>query len=385
MDFSFTLEQERLREEIREFFQSNWVRGIIRELEEEEEQYDAYSPELYQEMGRRGWLALQWPREYGGQGLSQIEMGIFVEEMLNNRIPNSVWGLCVMIFGNALLHIGSEEQRLRYLPGIASGETITCLLYSEANAGSDLSSLETKAVEDGDYFVVNGTKIFTSIGHIAHYGFLAARTDPNVPKHKGISLFIVPMDSPGISVSPMWHLGDGRVNEVCMEEVRIPGENMVGEKNKGWKLLSQALAVERTSIGTAARCRRIFMDIMEYVRERGLGKDPIIRQKMGEIATDVEIAVLMAWRVVSLQARGEIPAIESAMAKYYTTETAKKITNIGMQFMGVEGILKRRSERTSLEGRMESYYRSVPFLTIGAGTSEIMKMLIAYRGLGIHK
>ena len=127
------------------------------------------------------------------------------------------------------------------------------------------------------------------------------------------------------------------------------------------------------------------MDIMEYVRERGLGKDPIIRQKMGEVATDVEIAVLMAWRVVSLQARGEIPAIESAMAKYYTTETSKKITNIGMQFMGVEGILKRGSERASLEGRMESYYRSVPFLTIGAGTSEIMKMLIAYRGLGIHK
>jgi alkylation response protein AidB-like acyl-CoA dehydrogenase len=377
--------EQGMMNEFCDFFQSEWVQGIVRELEDEEEQYDTHSQELYLEMGKRGWLALQWPKKYGGRGLSQIEMGIFVEEMAFNRIPASVWGLSVGIFGNSLRHIGSEKQRMRYLPGIAKGETLACLLYSEPNAGSDLAALETRAVEEGDQFVVNGTKIFTSIGHIAHHGLLAARTDSNVPKHKGISLFIVSMDSPGISINPMWHLADGRVNEISLEDVRVPRENMVGEKDKGWKLLNQALAVERTSIGFAARCRIAFDDILDYVREKRLENDPIIRQKLGQIATEVEMARLLAWRVVALQVKGEIPDVEASMAKYYSSEAAKRIANIGMQFMGMEGLLKRGSIGASMEGRMESTYRSMPFLSIGAGTTEIMKMMIAYRGLQVHK
>ena len=385
MDFSFTEEQERLRARMREFFQSEWVQGIVRELEAGEEQYDAHHPELYLEMGRRGWLALQWPEEYGGQGLSQIEMSIFVEETALNRVPGSVWGLSVGIFGNSLRHIGNQEQRRKYLPGIASGETLACLLYTEPNAGSDLSALETKAAEDGDHFVVNGTKIFTSIGHIAQYGLLAARTDSSLPKHQGISLFIVPMDSPGITVSPMWHMGDGRVNEVHLEDVVLQREHLVGEKNRGWRLLNQALATERTSIGMAARGRRVFKDIVSYVKENGLENDPVIRKKVGRMAVEVEVARLLSWRVVALQVMGEIPDVEASMGKYYSSEAVNRIANFGMELMGLEGLLKRGSPGASMEGRMERAYRTMPFLRIGAGTSEIMKMIIAYRGLQVHK
>ena len=385
MDFDFTTEQKKLRHEIRGFLRSDWVRKIINELEEGNEQYDAHSPELYKEMGRRGWLALQWPKKYGGMGLSQIEMGIFVEEMTLNRIPTSAWGISVGIFGNSIRHIGSEEQRMRYLPGIASGEMLACILFSEPNSGSDLSSLETKAVENGEHFVINGTKIFTSMGHIAHHGFLAARTDYDAPKYKGLSLFLVSMDSPGISVSPMWHMADGRVNEIAFEDVRIPKQNLVGEKNKGWNLLNQALAVERTSIGISARCQRIFEDIMAYVEMNGLNKDAFVRQRLGQMVTEMEVARLLAWRVVALQAKGEIPDVEASMAKYYSAGVAKRIANFGMELMGMDGLLARKSERSVLEGRMEKYYRNVPYLSIAGGSTEIMKLMIAYRGLKVQR
>ncbi len=382
MEFKFTEAQERLRKELREFCEEPRTQEIIKELEAEGDLYSAHSWELYKKIAQRGWLGMQWPKEYGGYGLSFKERNILDEVTAYYRVPMRSYYLASII-GNALIHFGSEEQKKEYVPRIAAGEILFCVLYSEANAGSDLASLQTRAVEDEGDYVINGTKIFTSLGHISHYGFLVARTDPDVPKHKGISLFIVPMDAPGISVNPMLTLGKGKVNETAFEDVRVPQKNMVGEKNKGWHLLNKALAVERSGVGFVARARRIFEDTLRYVREKGLGKDPVIRQKLARLATEIEVAHLLAWRVVSLQSKGLTPNSEAAMSKLYGTELSQRVTNTGMEIMGPSGLLKGDSKRAPLAGRMELAYSSSPYLTIAAGTSEIMRLIISSRGLGL--
>ncbi len=382
MEFKFTEAQERLRKEVSEFCEEPRTQEILKELEAEGELYNAHSWELYKKMAKRGWLGMQWPQEYGGQSLSFEETAIFNETTAYYRIPMMGYAL-TSIIGNALIHFGSEEHKQEYVSRMAAGEILFCVLYSEANAGSDLASIQTRAVEDEGDYVINGTKIFTSLGHISHYGFLAARTDPDVPKHKGISLFIVPMDSPGISINPMLTMGEGRVNEIAFEDVRIPQKNMVGEKNKGWRLLNQALTVERSGVGFVAGARRTFEDILQFVKEKDLGKDPVIRQKLARLATEIEVAHLLAWRVAFLQSKGLIPDSEASMSKLYGTELVKRVANIGMEILGFSGLLKRDSKWAPLAGRIESVYRTSPFVTIAAGTSEIMRLIISFRGLGL--
>ncbi len=382
MEFKFTEAQEKLRKELREFCEEPRTQEILKELEEKGDLYNAHSWELYKKMVEKGWLGMQWPKEYGGHGLSFDETAIFSEATAYYRIPMMGYAL-TSILGNALIHFGSEEQKKEYVPRMAAGEILFCLLYSEANAGSDLASMQTRAVEDEGDYVINGTKIFTSLGHISHYGFIAARTDPDVPKHKGISLFIVPMDAPGISINPMLTMGEGRVNEIAFEDVRVPQNNMVGEKNKGWRLLNKALAVERSGLGFVAGAQRGFEDILNYVREKGLGKDPVIRQKLARLATEIEVAHLLAWRVVSLQSKGLVPDSEASMSKLYGTELIQRVANTGMEITGLSGLLKGNSKWAPLEGKMESAYRSSRFVTIAAGTSEIMRLIISFRGLGL--
>ncbi|UCD84741.1 MAG: acyl-CoA dehydrogenase family protein [Deltaproteobacteria bacterium] len=382
MDFRFTEAQESLRKELSDFCEEPRVQEILKELESEGDLYSAHSWELYKKMVERGWLGMQWPKEYGGQGLSYDETAIFNEATSYYRIPMMGYALTGIV-GNSLAHFASEEQKKEYLPRMAAGEILFCVLYSEANVGSDLASLQTRAVEDEGDYVINGTKIFTSLGHISHYGFLAARTDPDAPKHKGISLFIVPMDAPGITINPMMSLGGERLNEIAFEDVRVPQKNLVGEKNKGWRLLNKALAVERSGVGFVSMARRGFEDILKYVREKKLSKDPVIRQKLARLATEIEVADALAWRVVSLQSKGLVPDSEAAMSKLYGTELIQRMANTGMELMGFSGLLKKDSKWAPSGGRMESAYRSSRFVTIAAGTSEIMKLIISFRGLGL--
>lgn len=387
MDFKFTPEQEQLRREVREFALRPDIQNTVQEIHKLDDHFNAFSKEVYEELGSQGWLAIHWPKQYGGEGKTLIEATIVQEELLYHGVSMGPYGLTIGIFGNALLHIGSEEQRVKYLPGIAKGKTYCCILYTEPNAGSDLASLVTKAVKDGDDYVINGTKIFTSQGHLAHYGLLAARTNPNVPKHKGISAFILDMKSPGITINPMIALSGERVNEISLEDVRIPAGNMVGEPEKGWMKLNEALAVERTSAATGwvTEARRMLDHICRYVKEKGLGTDKVVRLKLARLETRWQIAHLLLWRSVCMTANGARPDSEASMAKLYSTELDKEIIKTSQEIMGSGALVTRFDPAAPMSGEVSDWYLHVPYFTIAAGSSEIMRQMIALRKLQVHK
>jgi len=243
MDFGFTPEQEALRAEMRAFLQDATVQGMLADLRALPPRAAQHSPELHSMLAARGWLAIHWPAEYGGAGKSEIEAGIFVEEATRAGVPLMVYGLTISIFGAFLFLAGSEAQKRKFLPPIARGELICNILYTEPDAGSDLAALSTRALADGDDFVITGAKIFNSVGHLASYGLLAARTDPAAARYQGITLFLVPMRDPHVQINPMWTLADEHFNEVVLNEVRVPRENIVGELHSGWALLNQFCSV----------------------------------------------------------------------------------------------------------------------------------------------
>ncbi len=385
MDFGFTQEQEALRQEVRAFVGSDGVQAILQETGQRPFREELFSWELHRMLADRGWLAAHWPVEYGGGGKTMIEMAIIAEEMIRAGIPHAPWALSVNIFGNAVLLLGTEEQRRQYLPPIARGEALSGVLYTEPDAGSDLASLRARAVPDGDDWIINGTKIFNSMGHMASYGLAAVRTELDAARYKDLTLFIVDMYAPGVTVSPMWMLSDERTNEVSLENVRVPAANMVGARGEGWRLLNTALSVERTGLDWTGLAARYLDDVIAMVKEKQAGSDPLVRQKIAKCFTELQVARLLVWRVVSNQALGEFDDVYSAMSKMYGSELTKRITRLGMEIGGLEALLTRWDADPLAGGWLEAHHRQAPGATIAAGTTEIMLYLIAYRGLRVHK
>jgi alkylation response protein AidB-like acyl-CoA dehydrogenase len=381
MDFGFTAEQEALRAEMRAFLHSAPVQGILAELRARPPRAAQHSPELHSLLAERGWLAIHWPAEYGGGGKSEIEAGIFVEEAARAGVPLMVYGLTISIFGAFLFLAGTEAQKQQLLPQIARGELICNILYTEPDAGSDLAALSTRAVADGDDFVISGAKIFNSVGHLAGYGLLAARTD-TAARYQGITLFLVPMHDPHVQINPMWTMADEHFNEVVLDGVRVPRANIVGQLNGGWALLNQALAVERNGLVIAAEAARWLDLLLAQVRSSGQGRDPIVRQRVVTLAAEVATARLLAWRVVALQAHGQVDDVRSAMSKWYAGELCKRLTHVAGEIMGMAGTLDRFDAAAPAQGQLEAAHRWAPAWGIAAGTSEIMLYLIAQRALG---
>lgn len=382
MDFGFTPEQERLRAEIRAELAGPPVQRMLAELRQLPARAPQHSPELYRTLAERGWLAIHWPAVYGGGGKSEVEAGIFVEEAARAGVPMMVYGLTISIFGAFLFLAGTERQKQDLLPPIARGELICNILYTEPDAGSDLAALRTRAVADGDEFVITGTKIFNSVGHLAGHGLIAARTDPDAPRYKGITLFLVPMRDARVQVNPIWTMADEHFNEVVLDGVRVPRENMIGQLNGGWALLNQALAVERNGLVIAAEAARWLDLLAAYARDAGLGGDPVVRQRVAALAGEVAAARLLAWRVVAMQARREVDDVRSAMSKWYAGELCKRLTHAAGEIMGLAGTLDRFDPAAPLGGQLEAAHRWSPAWGIAAGTSEIMLYLIAQRALG---
>ncbi len=273
-------------------------------------------------------------------------------------------------------------------PAIANHDEIWCTLYSEPEAGSDLASLQTRAVKDGDEWVINGQKIWTSGAHRSDWGWLAARTDPEAPKHKGISMFILPMDTPGISVRPLINMaGMHGFNEVFFEDVRIPASYIVGQENNGWYQLAVALDFERSSVAGVARARRWWEDLVSFSKEHRslVGARPEVRHRLAEIGVELEAGQNLCYRVASLQQAGKIPNYEASIAKLYSSELGLRLAGSGMEMLGLYGQLHPRSKYAHLKGRIERYYQLSVAETIGGGTSEIMRNIIAMRGLGLPK
>jgi alkylation response protein AidB-like acyl-CoA dehydrogenase len=395
MDFSFTREQEEFRQEVREYLQKEvplkW-RELGYQIWEETDESWAITKEWNRKLGEKGWLALTWPKEYGGLGRSHFDQLILDEEMSAAGTPTGIeTAITIGWVCPTIMLFGTEEQKKKYLPRAARGEITFCLGYSEPNAGSDLASLRTSAIEDGDDFVVNGQKVWTTIAHRADYCWLAARTDPNAPKHKGVSMFIVDMKSPGIDVRPLINiLGFHSFNEVFFDSVRVPKENLVGEKDSGWYQLAVALDFERSGVGLPARARVVIASLVQYCKEtkrngKPLSEDPIIRKKLAQLAVDAEVLRLLCYRITWLQANNRIPNYEASITKVFSSELLERMAHVGMQILGPYSHLDRGSKWAAFDGGILRSFLMAPSIGVGGGTSEIMRSIIAMRGLGLPR
>jgi alkylation response protein AidB-like acyl-CoA dehydrogenase len=393
MDFRFSPEEEAFRQELRAWLQenvpANWE-GVF--LEEEEEAWRE-GRAFVKKLSQKGWVAPAWPKEYGGMEASPSLQLVYNEEMGYHRAPIGSIVQSVGYIGPAILGFGTEEQKKKHLPPISAGETVWCQGFSEPNAGSDLASLQCRAVKDGDDWVINGDKTWTSNAHRSEWCILLARTDPAAPRHKGISFFLVDMKTPGITVQPIVNAADVHsFNEVFFEDVRVPKDALLGQENQGWYIAAMTLDFERSSLVAAgvAMARRSLDDLVQYCKEtqvngKSLLDNPLVRHKLAEMAIEIEVGRYMVYRVVSRQARKEPGSIEAAVCKLYNTEVDVRLANAGIQILGLFGQLHRDSKWARLMGRFEKSYLYALAMVVGGGTSEIQKNIIAMRGLGLPR
>ncbi|TET96381.1 MAG: acyl-CoA dehydrogenase [Dehalococcoidia bacterium] len=387
MNFRLTESQERLRAEA--------CRFLTEELgtthtSEPRPMPPGYMParDFERKLGERGWLALSWPPEYGGGGRPVTEQFIVEEEVALHGGPASD-AIARVIVAPILMAKGSEEQKRRYLPRLARGEITFCLGYTEPEAGSALASLQTRAIADGDDYVISGRKVFTSGADDSDYCWLAARTDADAPKHAGLSVFIVPMQSPGVEVGPLLNLLDEEwFNEVIFDGVRVPRSELVGGENRGWEVLTSALGVERITIYRAFVHMRMLWSLVRRAREKRDGRrpwdDPRVRQRLAALSLEFEVARLLLWRAIGLHQRGEEFRAQAAMVKLFNTELAQRLYTAGIEMLGpYAAVLAGR--RALWEGALPHGYVSAVQETIGAGTSEVQREIIALRGLGLPR
>ena len=392
MEFRFTPEEERFRSEIREFLRrelpADW--GGAGALGEASEESWEFLRSFQKKLAERRWLTLGWPEEHGGLAASHMMQVIYKEEMSYFRAPTQL-GVGPDRLGPTIILYGTDEQKRRHLPGIAAGETVWCQGFSEPEAGSDLASLQTTAVADGDYFVVNGQKIWTSLAHRADWCILLARTDREAPKHKGISYLLLDMKTPGVEVRPLVDmLGRKTFNEVFFDSARIPRDCLVGELNRGWYVAAATLDFERSGIDRVMTGIRTYEALVEYAAQAGadggrLLDDTRVRQKLAELAIEFQAGRLLAYRVASMQEKGQIPNAEASMSKLYGTELQGRLAEAGMEILGLGGQIEPGSQGASLQGQVEQFYMLASALTVAAGTSEIMRNIIAMRGLGLPR
>jgi len=351
------------------------------------------SGDWFRKLAARGWIAPAWPKEYGGAGMSVVEQFIFNEEMAIHRAPRPlhlVIGLGMA--GPTIVVHGTEEQKAKWLPGMLAGTDIWCQGYSEPEAGSDLASLRTRAVKDGDDYVLNGQKIWSTIAHFAKWMICLARTDADAPKHRGITYFVVDMKSPGVEVRGLTNMADSHeFNEVFFDNVRVPKENVLGEENRGWYAAMTTLDFERSSVGSAIGMRQEVEEMIEYAREHAdeptsaLKLNPMLRLEMVDRLIEAEAGRMLSYRIASMQARGLIPNYEASLLKVYSAELHQRIARTQLKVLGMYAQLKSASALAPQDGRWCSQYlRSVGY-TIEAGTSEIQRNIIAQRGLGLPR
>ena len=347
---------------------------------------------MAKKLAKKGWLTMAWPEEYGGQGRSIMEQLIYREEMTYQDVPGTDLGTgAISWVGPTLMIAGTHEQRKEHLPPIGNGDAYWCTLYSEPGSGSDLASLQTQAQKDGDDYIINGSKIWTSSAHIADFGWLAARTNPEAPKHRGISLFMVDMKSPGVTVRPIYNMaGSHEFNEVFFEDVRIPSKNLVGEENRGWYTLAVALDFERSGVGYSANARRILESLTVYVKSahkngKPLSENQLVRNRLAERHIETEVSRSMSYKVAWMQSNGMVPNAEASMSKLFGTELVQRVANTAMNIIDMKGLLSHESDLSPLEGAVQKMYLSSFSSTIAAGTAEIQRNIIADRGLGLPR
>ena len=390
MDFKFSPEDEAFRSELLGFLRrelpDDWE-GLARWAEEAD--WD-FTRTMRKKLADLGWLTMHWPKEYGGQEASPIRSAIFNEEMSYHRAPGrDIFG--VRMLAPTLMIYGNEEQKERFLRPVARGEVQWCQGYSEPSSGSDLASLQTRAVSDGDDYVVNGSKIWTTMAHQADWMMLLARTDPDAPKHRGISFLLVDMKSPGVSVQPVYNMTGGHdFNQVFFDNVRVPKANLVGDENRGWYVGVTLLDFERSGIDYSATARRLLAEVTEWAKStsvngRPVSEDPQVKNDLVERHMEAEAARLLAYNVAWMQGQGLVPNKEASISKVFGSETLQRVTSTAMDILGLHGQLRPGDRWAPLLGRVPENWMFSFSHTIAAGTSEIQRNIIATRGLGLPR
>jgi 3-oxocholest-4-en-26-oyl-CoA dehydrogenase alpha subunit len=380
-------EQRALRDELRVYFAGLVRKRTAADLDDEA-MGEGWKATIRQ-MGRDGWLGLGWPKEYGGQGRGPIEQLIFLEEAGRAGAPIPLVTLNTV--GPTIAQFGTDEQKQRFIPGILSGEIHFAIGYTEPGAGTDLASLQTRAVRDGDEYVVNGQKVFTSGGHAADFVWLACRTDPAAPKHKGISILIVDTTAPGFKWTPINTVAGGFTSATYYEDVRVPTSMRVGEENGGWKMITTQLNFERVALGPSGRIFRSLDAVLGWAKETRLvdGTRVIdvdwVRTNLARVRAKAEVAELFNWRVAWEQEEGGLNPADASAMKVYGTELRIETARLLLEVLGAPGYLREGSPGAVLEGIIERECRSAIVGTFGGGVNEVQREIIVTAGLGMPR
>jgi alkylation response protein AidB-like acyl-CoA dehydrogenase len=393
MDLNFTHDEEQFRQKVRKFLEENVPKSGLsaaREMPEDKERLSkakAWQRKLYD----AGYVALSWPKEYGGQALDPVKQSIVNDEMVRARAPYLLGGSGLGMLGPTLISWGNEEQKRRFLPKILTAEEIWCQGYSEPGSGSDLASLRTRAEIVGDEFVVNGQKVWTSGAQYSDWMFCLVRTDPEAPKHRGISYILIDMKSPGITVRPLVQMtGDRGFNEVFFDNVRVPRKNLVAKLNEGWIVANATLFHERNMLGASTGSEQRLGRLLALARTtnrngRPLTEDPVFRQRLADLEIRVEALRYHSMRQLTDQIRARNPGIEAMINKLVGTELNHDLSIAAMEVMGDYSMLSRDDQHALDHGYWAYEWMFSLGLVIGGGTSHIQKNIIAERGLKMPK
>ncbi len=387
MDFGFTKEQESFRQEVRDFLEKKIECGAFEIISNG--WLENSSQEFSKEMSERGWIGMTWPKEYGGQERTYMDRAILMEEMLTCQAPIAYHFLADRQVGPAIIHFGNDDHKKEYLPKIINAEISMVLGLSEPNAGSDLVSVKTYAKEEGDFFILNGQKVWTTGAHRADYIWMIVRTDLDAPKHKGISEFILDLKTPGVTVRPIINIaGVHSFNEVFFEDVKVPKENLVGVKNRGFYQLMAQVDYERAGLERLMQNYPVFVNLVEYVKKekrngQPLSKDPMVRNTLAELEVEYQIGRLFCYQVAWTLTQGRIPNYEAALCKAYCTQYEQRLSDAATRILGLYGQLMPGSKWAPMNGEAaDSYLWSVSY-TLQGGSLEVLKNIVATRGLGL--
>ncbi len=388
MEIAYTPEQEHLRDQLRAYY-AELLTDEVRTALHEEAGCGPVHRRIVKQMASDGWLGIGWPTEYGGQGRSQIEQFIFFDESMRSGAPVPM--LTINTVGPTIMQFGSQEQKDFFLPKILAGDISFCIGYSENQAGTDLAALKTRAVRDGDEYVINGQKMWTSLAGDADYCWLAVRTDPDAAKHKGISIVIVDMKTPGITVDPLNLLSSHNINATFYDDVRVPASNIVGGENNGWGLIMNQLNHERVTLCSSGLLEQAYQEVRAWAQQstetdgRRVIDHEWVRLNLARVHAGVEFLRLINWKVAWTATHAPLDVSDASTIKIFGTEFYLEAFRLMMEILGPRAYLDRKSTGAILEGRLEMYYRSLLILTFGGGTNEIQRDLIGMFGLGLPR
>jgi alkylation response protein AidB-like acyl-CoA dehydrogenase len=383
VDLRLTADQEEFRRAVCELLCEDPVREEVARTRRLPADQEPGLLDVYRRLGERGWLATNWSAEHGGLGAGIVEKAILTEQLIVHGVPDVVHTLSIDIVGLAIQRLGTEEQKRRWLPPLAAGESVGCVLLTEPEIGSDLGGLSARAEPDGDGWRLYGRKIYSLKSQFADFALCAVRTTESDVRFHGITVFIVPMRSPGVRVEPLWSMSDERFNEVVLSGIWMTAEDVLGDVDDGWQVLHDLLGIERTGIEFEAKARRLLDAVLDEAERTGSLDNSEYGELLVELDAEVRSGQLLAWHALGDMLTGDLDDVRCGMAKWHTTETAKRISELGPEICGLTALLSARDDEAGPGWLLESAFRDAPGLTIASGTSEVMLSLIASTGLGL--